>query len=120
MEKNQVCEFLEYIRKENPEREIVIILDNCSAHRAHFTIAFAKEINIKLVFIPPYSPNLNPIEYIWKSIKKEISKTFIRDLDHMRDVIRENFRNFSSSKSFAKSWIETFLDEDYKCNLLSS
>ncbi len=48
---------------------------------------FAEEIGIKLIYLPPYSPDLNPIEFIWKSIKKVISKTFIVDVDHMKDII---------------------------------
>jgi putative transposase len=30
----------------------------------------AERLRIELVFLPPYSPDLNPIEYVWKSIKK--------------------------------------------------
>ncbi|MFQ6063540.1 MAG: transposase [Methanosarcinales archaeon] len=37
------------------------------------TIKKAKELGIYLIFLPPYSPDLNPIEYIWKSIKRMLS-----------------------------------------------
>jgi len=53
---------------------------------------------------------LNPIEFIWKSIKKIISKNFIVDVDHMKDIISRNFQKFSLKLSFAKSWIEKFIN----------
>ena len=45
----------------------------------------AERLGIELVFLPPYSPDLNPIEYIWKSIKRIISTMFIRHIDDMRN-----------------------------------
>jgi len=48
---------------------------------------FAKNIDIELVFLPPYSPHLNPIEYIWKSIKRIVSQTFIQDVEHDRGLL---------------------------------
>lgn len=51
---------------------------------------------IELVFLPPYSPDLNPIEYIWKSIKRVVSRNFIVDLDYMEKLICESFLEFSS------------------------
>jgi len=108
--KEYVCEFLDEIKLRNPKKNIVVILDNFSSHRAKATTDYADEIGIELVFLPPYSPDLNPIEYIWKSIKKIISKEFIIDLDHMKKIILDNFQNFSSKLSFAKRWIEKFLD----------
>jgi len=63
-----------------------------------------------LIFLPPYSPDLNPIEFIWKSIKRVISHSFIKDLGHMKKIILENFLDSASKLSFAKSWIEKFLE----------
>ena len=42
--------------------------------------AEAERLGIELVFLPPYSLELNPIEYIWKSIKKVISTTFVQNV----------------------------------------
>lgn len=118
--KESVCEFLGKIRSYNPGKKIVAILDNFRSHRANVTIEFAQENGIELVFLPPYSPDLNPIEFIWKSIKRVISREFIVDLDHMIDIIRRNFQTLSSQLSYAKRWIEKFLDEDYKLKMFGS
>jgi putative transposase len=71
--KESVCDFLVKIRKKNPNGRIVIILDNFSSHRAKDTIQCANDLGIELTFLPPYSPDLNPIEFIWMSIKRFIS-----------------------------------------------
>ena len=118
--KEAVCEFLGEIRSINPGKRILIILDNFRSHRANATVEFAKENGIELLFLPPYSPDLNPIEFIWKSIKRIISREFIVDLDHMKEIISKNFQIFSSQISFAKRWIEKFLDEEHKLEMLGS
>jgi putative transposase len=118
--KEAVCEFLGEIRSINPGKRILIILDNFRSHRANATVEFAKENGIELLFLPPYSPDLNPIEFIWKSIKRIISREFIVDLDHMKEIISKNFQIYSSQISFAKRWIEKFLDEEHKLEMLGS
>jgi len=65
------------------------------------------------VFLPAYSPDLNPIEFIWKSIKKEVSKEFIESVTQLRELIKEKFTELSKFKSFAKSWTKIF-DEQIK------
>lgn len=111
--KEDICQFLGSIRKANPDGDIIIILDNFSSHHAHLTLAYARQNRITLVFLPPYSPDLNPIEYIWKSIKRIISRTFIRDLDHMKQIIVDAFKKYSSSQSFARAWIAKFLGNNF-------
>lgn len=107
--KEDVCAFLDCIRNANPRGKIAIVLDNFRSHRANATLEHAIKLNIELVFLPTYSPDLNPIEYIWKSIKRVVSSTFIEDLEHLRAVIVQSFTMFSKRLSFAKSWIEKFL-----------
>jgi hypothetical protein len=45
---------------------------------------------------------LNPIEFIWKSIRWIISRAFIRDLDHLKQIILDAFKKQGCSLSFAK------------------
>jgi transposase len=51
---------------------IYIILDNARYQHCAFVKTWATALGIELVFLPPYSPNLNLIERLWKYIKKEI------------------------------------------------
>ncbi|MHB8120076.1 MAG: transposase [Methanothrix sp.] len=71
--------------------KIAILCDNFTSHRAYYTIQCAKEHDIILIFLPIYSPDLNPIEFIWKSIKRVISRNFVHDIDHMRSLIQDSF-----------------------------
>ena len=107
--KEDVGEFLITIRQKNPNKEIVIFCDNFNSHKANYTKKIAEDISINLVFLPKYSPDLNPIEYIWKSIKRVISRSFIRDVNHMRSIIQDSFLENASKLSFAGYWIERFL-----------
>lgn len=71
--KESVCEFLEKIREKNPDKTLILILDNFKSHWAKKTREKAKELDMVLVYLPPYSPDLNPIEQIWRGIKRVVS-----------------------------------------------
>ena len=55
--KEDVCLFLDRIRIVNPNRRITVILDNFASHRSLTVRKKADELNIRLVFLPPYSPD---------------------------------------------------------------
>jgi len=57
------------------------------------------------------------MRFILKSIKKEISCEFIRDADHIKRLILENFYRLSARRSFAANWIKVFLGD--KLSILS-
>lgn len=78
--KDDIAEFLKEIHYLNQEsKATILILDNCRVHHSKHFLEEAKKYGIYPVFLPPYSPNLNPIEFIWKSIKKHISeKNFVQ------------------------------------------
>jgi len=66
----QVCELLRKLA-ENSTLPITLVLDNARYQRCRLVITLAEELGIELLFLPPYSPNLNLIERLWKLIKKE-------------------------------------------------
>ena len=111
--KEDIIDFLSLIRKRNPDGRIVAIIDNFKPHHSPETLMRAAELNIYLVYLPSYSPNLNPIEFIWKSLKRQISNTFIFSEMHLKHIVQALFYRFSSSLSFAKSRIEEFLSEEF-------
>ncbi len=103
-----VCEFLEKIVEENKGKRIILILDNSRSHHADKTVRKARELKITLVFFPPYSPDLNPVEFVWKTIKREVSVRFIQSKEHLKNIIKNEFIKVENSLSFAKKWMETF------------
>jgi len=118
--KEDVIEFLYKIRINNPDKEIILILDNFRSHKATKVALVAAEINITLIFLPPYSPDLNPIEFIWKSIKRLISIHSVRDIEQIRTLIKDAFSRLSMKLSFAKKWIEEILPEPIKYKIIGS
>ena len=69
----------------------------------------AKELGLYLVYLPPYSPDLNPIEFIWKSIKRVLSISVVGDLGDMKRIISDSWEKFSNSLSYAEAWIRKFM-----------
>jgi hypothetical protein len=49
------------------------------------------------------------IEYIWKSIRRVISITFVRHMDDMRNTIKEAFYRLTKKLSFAAAWLDKLL-----------
>ena len=69
----QVCEMLvKLARRSRPGVPTTIVLDNARYQRCKLVIAKAEEVGIELLFLPPYPPNLNLIERLWKFVKKEV------------------------------------------------
>jgi transposase len=75
------------------EQKVHLVLDGAAYHQSELVKNAAKVLNIKLHYLPPYSPNLNPIELLWK-------------------VMNEHARNniYFSSKPEFTSAIKQFFD----------
>ena len=61
-----------------PELEVgsVIVMDNTSYHKSKKTQELIEENGCKVMYLPPYSPDLNKIENYWEIIKKEVKKYY--------------------------------------------
>lgn len=102
--------FLENVKAKNTSYQaIVIVWDNFSSHHAALIQAAAERLGIYLVFLPPYSPDLNPEEYLWKSLKRKVCEAFVKDLEAMKAVIQQGWRDLCENLGFARYWIEDFL-----------
>lgn len=89
---------------------VVLLWDNLPAHKTAAVEAAARAHQIYLVYNLPYSPDLNPIEGVWKGIKRRISEYgFIDSLDTLRGLVQGWFNELTASTSLAKGWIENIL-----------
>ena len=52
----------------------VIILDNASFHKSKASLEIIEQAKCELLFLPPYSPDLNPIEKFWANFKKNVKE----------------------------------------------
>ena len=86
-------DFLDKILKKYPGRKIVMVLDNARIHYANLLQPFLKrhDYQLELLFLPPYSPNLNPVEKIWGWLKKScVCNVFYDNFN----LLRENIQQF--------------------------
>lgn len=62
--------FLHQLRAHTVNKKLVLILDNASVHHARETMAFVQKYpDVKIFYLPTYSPEYNPTEQVWKWIK---------------------------------------------------
>jgi transposase len=105
-----IASFLEEVRKANEKSQaVVVVIDNFPSHKSETVKEKAKALGVYLVYLPRYSPDLNPIEYIWRSIKRVLSLVFVESLDEMKKVITDAWDKFSRKMSYARSWVEKFM-----------
>ena len=84
-------EFLKNVLKQYPTGKLVIILDNARIHHAKLIQPFLDEHKnrLKLVFLPPYSPELNLIEGLWKWLKKSvIHNVFYKSVAEIKKAVQ--------------------------------
>ncbi|NHB98865.1 IS630 family transposase [Photorhabdus stackebrandtii] len=68
-----IAEFFIAIRETYPvSQKVHIILDGAGYHRSRLVKDWAYVMNIELHYLPPYSPNLNPIERLWKVMNEQV------------------------------------------------
>lgn len=60
--------FLGEIASRYPQENIIMVVDGAGWHRNH-TMKFPP--NLKLLFLPPYSPELNPVEHLWDELREK-------------------------------------------------
>ena len=82
--------FEEHLLPKSP-KDAVIILDNASFHRKKRLFDIAGKYNRTVIFLPPYSPELNPIEHFWHWLKKTVTDT-LRFTSNLASAISTAFK----------------------------
>ena len=84
--------FLEELSEEIKE-DFILIMDGASWHKSKNLII---PKNIQIVFLPPYCPELNPVERLWKYIKNHTIKNRVfKTLENLEDEVCEFVRNLT-------------------------
>ncbi len=78
--------FIRKMRRENPSRPIVLIVDGAPIHKAKIVQAFEKQCSwLRLEILPAYSPELNPSEKVWNFVKtKKLNGSTAADKKQLR------------------------------------
>ena len=83
-------------------RNDIVIMDNLRVHKAQGIIEAIEATGAKLLYLPPYSPDFNPIEKMWSKIKAHLRKEKARSHKHLNKVISDAF--LSVTKSDIAGW----------------
>ncbi len=71
----------------------IFVLDNALYHHAGVIEDYARLTGITLLFLPPYSPDLNPIERVWKLVRKKATHNmYFPSLDDLKNALVRQFR----------------------------
>jgi len=65
-------EWVKHILIKDLKKGQVVIMDNATFHKSRKTIDLIESVGCKVIFLPPYSPDLNPIEKFWANMKRWI------------------------------------------------
>ena len=83
----EVCQMLRLVATEYAGRKIHIVLDNARYQKCEMVTSLASDLKIDLVFLPPYSPNLNLIERLWKFTKGKLRVKYYDNFKTFMDTI---------------------------------
>ncbi len=64
----------------------IVVMDNINFHKSTKVKTLIESVGCSILFLPTYSPDLNPIEHYWFKIKNEIRKT-ISNFEHFFDAV---------------------------------
>lgn len=105
-----MLDFFKTLEQESDASTIYVILDNARSNKNKKLEEFLQTSRIKTRYLPPYSPNLNPIERLWKIMRetKLYNRYFESSIDFFREV-RSFFKD--DIPKMAPTWVSRINDK---------
>ena len=77
-------------------RPVVMIVDGHTSHKSRLVQGYVDGLGgrLKLFYLPPYSPHLNPDEQVWAHVKRRVSKRSVQAKDDMKKFALDALRRF--------------------------
>ena len=82
----------EYYDKNIP---LAFFIDNASWHKTLAVKEYCEKNKITLLFLPPYSPEYNPIERVWSFLKSKIKQKFFQTAEKFKSFVFDLFENIN-------------------------
>lgn len=101
--------FLKSMKYHMGGRKLILIIDNLRVHKAKIVRGYIKKEKrwLTVEFLPPYAPELNPVEYVWSSRKrKEFGNAVIADSRALDRRIRESGERARSEPELLKGFLK--------------
>jgi len=109
MESQRFIEFLKNLRR-SADKPTLVIVDGGSYHKSKAVKLFLKEeganLGIRVILLPPYSPELNPDEQVWNQAKRRIGKMSINTKKALGEVVEKTLRAIQNSMSLVQSFFK--------------
>lgn len=83
--------YLDFLKKLDIKNK-TIIADNVSFHKSKEVIEYLKNKEVNMIFIPPYSPEYNPIEFVFSEIKRKIRLINFNSANDLIDYLENNLK----------------------------
>lgn len=93
------------------EKRMVLILDNVPAHKSDFIFEVAEYLNIYLLYLPEYSPDLNPTEGAWNYSKLNLNRNNIGTLEELIDNTIKLFLKITTGDSLYKTYVKQYFPQ---------
>lgn len=90
-------EFLKYTLAPSLRRGDIVVMDNLSIHKVKGVDEIILSANALPLYLPPYSPDLNPIELLWSKLKNFLRSRKIRDKKKLKNAVRAGILKIVSS-----------------------
>ena len=100
--------FLDYLKNilfPTLEKGDILVMDNLRTHHMNAVADAAREAGIILLYLPPYSPDYNPIEKMWSKIKSILRTLKVRNIADLPKAIEYAFNEILDSD--CKGWFES-------------
>ena len=98
-----VCELLTMLYNKNYGLPIILVMDNAKYQKCEIVKVLAEKLNIELLYLPSYSPNLNIIERLWKWVKKDcLYCKYYKKFDDFKPAIEKSLEKVGEKKSREK------------------
>jgi hypothetical protein len=93
--------FLTEVAQRHPDEFVLMVMDRAGWHLAR-NLTFPD--NLRLVFLPPYRPELNPTEHLWKTLRQDaFANHLFKNLDTVEKVLCDPLASFEANPSRLQS-----------------
>jgi hypothetical protein len=93
--------FVDELSKRHPDERLVVVIDGAGWHRSH---ALRAPPNIYLLKLPPYAPELNPIEHVWDELREKFFHNRVfESLDALEDQLALGLRTMEDDPERLRS-----------------
>lgn len=89
-------------------KPVFVVVDGHPIHKAKRVMEYVESLagQLKLFYLPPYSPQLNPDEQVWAHVKRQVAKRFVQDKENMKRLAIGALRRIQKLPNLVRSFFQ--------------